>query len=56
MEGNNQKIKCEVPSCKYNGIENAYCKLEEITVKPFPETTSRMPDETICSNYRKAHQ
>ena len=54
MEENNQKIKCEVPSCKYNGIENSYCKLEQITVKPYPETTSRTPDETICSNYKKS--
>ena len=55
MEENNQKIKCEVQSCKYNGVENDYCKLEQITVKPFPDTTSRTPEETICSNYRNSH-
>ncbi len=55
MEENNQTIRCTVQSCKYNGIENPYCKLEQITVKPFPDTTSRKEDETICSNYKNAH-
>ncbi len=53
---NNQKIKCTVCSCKYNGIEDCNCKLEQITIKPYPEDNSRNPDETICSNYKCAHK
>jgi len=53
---NNQRIKCTVCSCKYNAIEDNNCKLEEIMVKPFPDDTSRKPDETICSSYKCAHK
>ena len=49
---NNQKIKCTVCSCKYNGIEDCQCQLEQITVRPYPDDQSRNPDETICSNYK----
>lgn len=54
--GNNQKIKCTVCSCKYNGIEDCHCQLEEITVKPYPDDKSRQTDETVCSNYKCAHK
>ena len=54
--GNNQKIKCTVCSCKYNGIEDCHCQLDEITVKPYPDDNSRNPDETICSNYNCGHK
>lgn len=53
---NNQKIKCTVCSCKYNGIEDCQCQLEQITVRPYPDDQSRNPDETICSNYKCAHK
>lgn len=53
---NNQKIKCTVCSCKYNGIEDCNCQLEQITIKPYPDDNSRNPDETICSNYKCAHK
>lgn len=56
MQENNQKIKCTVCSCKYNGIEDCICNLNEITVAPFPDTTSRSKDETICSNYKCAQK
>lgn len=52
MEENNQKIKCEVTSCKYNVNGDEDCKLQQITVKPFPENASETPDETVCSNYK----
>lgn len=50
--GNNQKIKCTVCSCQFNSIEDCNCKLDEITVKPYPNEQSRKTDETVCSNYR----
>ena len=53
---NNQKIKCTVCSCKYNGIEDCQCQLEQITVRPYPDDQSRNPDETICSNYKSGHK
>lgn len=56
MEENNQKIKCTVCSCKYNGIEDCSCKLDEITVEPFPDNTSRSKDETICGSYKCSHK
>lgn len=52
MSENNQKIKCTVCSCKYNGIEDCNCQLEQITVKPYPNEDSKSVDETICSNYK----
>ena len=56
MKENNQKIKCTVCSCKYNGIEDCSCKLDEITVEPFPDNTSRSKDETICGSYKCSHK
>ena len=53
---NNQKIKCTVCSCKYNGIEDCQCQLEQITVRPYPDDQSRNHDETICSNYKCGHK
>ena len=50
MEGS-QKIHCTVTSCKYNNERNGKCILEAIQVAPMPNTTTKNPDESMCSSY-----
>lgn len=47
----NQKIFCDVESCKYNNIKNSHCTLSEIRVTPTENCSSKEYDESMCSNY-----
>lgn len=49
----NQKIKCNVASCKYNNETSKMCELEEIMVAACPGCeTGNAEDESMCDSYR----
>lgn len=50
MEGN-QKINCNVMTCKYNNIEQNKCMLDAIQVTPTEDCETKNPDESMCSSY-----
>lgn len=52
MEDNTQKIYCTVESCKYNDSTDGRCILNEITVTPTKNCTTKQPDESKCSSYK----
>lgn len=47
-----QKINCTVHSCKYNEGECNLCNLEQITVKPYPNSHTKREDESMCGSYK----
>lgn len=47
----NQKICCTVESCKYNNSADGLCTLNEITVTPTTNCTTKQADESQCSSY-----
>ena len=50
MKDNNQKINCDVTSCKYNDSDEELCTLDEIKVSNEDETSEEKED-TICASY-----
>lgn len=46
----NQKICCNVTSCKYNNLENR-CELTEIQVSPTKDCNTKNADESMCVSY-----
>lgn len=51
--GKNQKIKCNVGSCKYNNETAELCELDEILVSACPGCNSgKAEDESMCNSYR----
>ncbi|MCI8411582.1 MAG: DUF1540 domain-containing protein [Clostridia bacterium] len=48
----NQKINCNVSSCKYNNREKGKCILESIQVEPIQGKETAQPDESMCASYR----
>ena len=50
----NQKIHCNVNSCKYNDAQEEECNLDEITIQPCSNCHSGNPeDESMCGNYKE---
>ncbi len=50
MEGN-QKIHCNVETCKYNDYNKNECTLTAIQVTPTQNCKSKKADESMCSSY-----
>ena len=50
MEDSNQKINCDVTSCKYNDADEELCTLEEIKVSN-QKDNSEEKEDTICDSY-----
>lgn len=50
MEGN-QKIHCNVETCKYNDYNQNKCTLTAIQVTPTQNCKSKKADESMCSSY-----
>ncbi len=50
MKDSNQKINCDVTSCKYNDSDEELCTLEEIKVSN-EEEVSEEKEDTICASY-----
>lgn len=50
MKDSNQKINCDVTSCKYNDSDEELCTLEEIKVSNEDESSEEKKD-TICDSY-----
>lgn len=50
MKKNNQKIKCNVESCKYNDCDCKLCTLKEIEVSSDCRKAEEK-DDTICDSY-----
>lgn len=50
MDGN-QKIHCNVESCKYNDYNQNKCTLTAIQVTPKQNCKSKKADESMCSSY-----
>ena len=49
----NQKIKCNVKSCKFNNETSKLCELEEILVAACPGCNNgNAKDESMCDSYR----
>ncbi|MBQ9298803.1 MAG: DUF1540 domain-containing protein [Clostridia bacterium] len=46
-----QKINCTVSSCIYNDTGDDKCLLEEISVEPCSDCTTKQPDESMCGSY-----
>lgn len=46
----NEKICCNVTSCKYNNLENR-CELTEIQVSPTKDCDTKNADESMCVSY-----
>lgn len=55
MEGN-QKIYCDVNSCKYNDSDDRCCTLNEIIVTPTKDCNTKQADESKCSSYEYKKQ
>lgn len=48
----NEKIKCDVESCKYNNNEENYCELDSIQVSCVcDESECEDCNETICASF-----
>ena len=52
----NQKINCNVNSCKYNDRRKGTCTLKQITVEPTPSCDTEFADESLCGNYEYRNQ
>ena len=52
----NQKINCNVSSCKHNDRKDSSCKLKQITVEPSPNCDTEFADESICGSYEYKKQ
>ncbi len=52
MKKNDQKIKCDVETCKYNNCQKNCCTLEEILVSCDCDDPSCQRD-TICGSFEK---
>ena len=55
MEGN-QKIHCNVETCKYNDYNQNKCTLTAIQVTPTQNCKSKKADESMCSSYENEKQ
>lgn len=51
MKKINQKIKCDVDSCKYNDCSEKRCQLNEIKISC--DYRADCKDETICDSFEK---
>ena len=50
----NQKIKCDVDSCKFNNSEEQKCDLEEIKVSSTCDNNDcKCTEETICDSFEE---
>lgn len=48
----NQKIHCDVESCRYHDMAGQICGLNAIVVKPCLDCCNGKPeDESMCGNY-----
>jgi hypothetical protein len=47
----NQKIYCDVNSCKFNTLDNI-CSLKEIQVSPVANCNTGKANESKCSSYK----
>ena len=47
----NQKINCNVGSCKFNDTRKCECNLDQITVEPAANYNTKLPDESLCGSY-----
>ena len=51
---NNQTIKCDVESCKYNNTDNYECELDEIKVScNCANDDCTCSEETICDSFEE---
>ena len=55
MDGN-QKIHCNVESCKYNDYNQNKCTLTAIQVTPKQNCKSKKADESMCSSYENENE
>jgi len=52
----NQRIKCNVASCKFNNETAKMCELEEILVSYCPDCDNgEAKDESMCDSYECKH-
>lgn len=52
----NQKINCNVCSCKFNNEASNVCELEEILVAPCKGCNNgKAKDESMCDSYECKH-
>lgn len=52
----NQRIKCNVASCKFNNESAKMCNLEEILVSYCPDCDNgEAKDESMCDSYECKH-
>ncbi|MBR0508161.1 MAG: DUF1540 domain-containing protein [Clostridia bacterium] len=50
MERNDQRIGCEVVSCRYNE-QGKRCALKSICIRPTPDCESCRENESLCGSY-----
>jgi hypothetical protein len=52
MERNDQRIGCEVNSCRYNE-QGKRCALKSICVRPTPGCSTGRGNESLCGSYER---
>lgn len=53
----NQRIRCNVSSCKYNNEISELCELEEIKVAACKGCNNgKAEDESMCDSYRNKYK